>query len=362
MRNPNGFGGVAKLPGKRRNPYRARVTMGWELTPTNEPRQIYHTLGYYATRKEALLALAEYNRNPYDLATRNATFDYCFNAWTEKHRAKHPVAASGFQSLYRLCDPIKELPMIDIRLKHLQEIMDSVSDRSISLQDKLKTIFLKTFRFAMENDIVQKNYAQYVTITKTPPKQDIKNKFFTTEQIQAILDKKDTLLPFPVQRLSYVDVRPADSILVLLYTGVRIGELLSIKCSDIDLSARTIHVRGTKTKSADRIVPIHKNIIPYIQNSLANNREYLFETPAGNPYNPKQYASYIFTPFMKLIGATHTPHATRHTFISLMDKCGITADSVVLKRIVGHANSSITEHYTHKELDELLSAIDRFTL
>ena len=43
------------------------------------------------------------------------------------------------------------------------------------MQTKLKTIFLRTFKFALENDIVQKDYAQFVTITQTEAKKDVKN-------------------------------------------------------------------------------------------------------------------------------------------------------------------------------------------
>ena len=45
-----------------------------------------------------------------------------------------------------------------------------------------------------------------------------------------------------------------------------------------------------------------------------------------------------------------------------MDNCGVPAESVVLKRIVGHKNKTVTEHYTHKDITQLLAAIDKFKL
>lgn len=47
MKNPNGYGGVSKLPGNRRRPYRVRLTTGWQQEG-GKRRQKYHTLGYYA--------------------------------------------------------------------------------------------------------------------------------------------------------------------------------------------------------------------------------------------------------------------------------------------------------------------------
>lgn len=52
---------------------------------------------------------------------------------------------------------------------------------------------------------------------------------------------------------------------------------------------------------------------------------------------------------MSTLKMQHKPHDCRHTFISGMDSCGISAGSVILKRIVGHANADVTESYTHKK-------------
>ena len=66
MKNPNGYGSVVKLSGNRRKPFTARKTTGWN----DKGHPIYLTIGYYATRQEGLIALAEYNRNPYDIEQR----------------------------------------------------------------------------------------------------------------------------------------------------------------------------------------------------------------------------------------------------------------------------------------------------
>ena len=52
MKQPNGYGGISKLKGRRRKPYAVRVTTGW----TDEGKQIKKYLGYYATKKEAIKA------------------------------------------------------------------------------------------------------------------------------------------------------------------------------------------------------------------------------------------------------------------------------------------------------------------
>ena len=67
MRLPNGFGSVHKLTGNRRKPYRVRITVGWEDANDINRTQKYKTIGYFATKEEGLIALACFNKNPYDI-------------------------------------------------------------------------------------------------------------------------------------------------------------------------------------------------------------------------------------------------------------------------------------------------------
>lgn len=363
MRNPNGYGGITKLSGNRRKPFRVRVTAGWELADDMVKQKLI-TVGYFATRKEAMMALANYNTNPYDLTANKLTFADCYAGWSEKHFAKYPSVRKGLATAYKLCENIADIPMEHIRLKNLQDIMDTQANKSLSCQTRLKTVFSKTFRYALENDIVQKDYAQFVSVVQSGLKKGIADKFFTSDEIQAIWNNIDFVsdISFGKLKANSTKAKLVDSVLVLLYTGVRIGELLSIKCSDVDIDQRIIHLHGTKTAAANRVVPIHQSILSLIEHRLTASSEYLFEINAGEPIKDQTYRVHFFTPFMRHIHANHTPHATRHTFISLMDKCGVSAESVVLKRIVGHANSSVTEHYTHKDISELVAAIDKLKI
>ena len=70
MRNPNGYGSIYKLSGNRRRPWCVRITTGW----TDEAEQIKKIIGYYATRPEAIKALADYNDSPYAIDKMKITF------------------------------------------------------------------------------------------------------------------------------------------------------------------------------------------------------------------------------------------------------------------------------------------------
>lgn len=282
-----------------------------------------------------MLALAEYHKNPIDLTKKDITFSEVFALWSADYFKRSPSSRAGLVAAFKRCEEIHNMPMKDIRKIHLQGIIDGMASMSEQSQRKTITVFKMSFRYCLENDLLSKDYSQFVTISEFKPA-SVENKFFTTEELEKVL------------------ANPCDPVLMLLYTGVRVGELLGIRSEDIQLKERLIHVRGTKTKNANRLVPIHHDLVPVIARNMGG--EYLIsEHRTYNAFTRK-----IFRPYLESLGIDHTPHATRHTFISMMDKCGV--NPVTLKRIAGHSNESMTEHYTHKEQADLIEAIDALTL
>lgn len=249
------------------------------------------------------------------------------------------------------------MQMADIKKVHMQDILDGMNHMSEESQGKVKSIFKNAFKYCIENDIVTKDYSQFLVITPPKKKKAAKEKFFTAEELGAVFGSQDFAVQFPTGKKSYAELRLADTVLIMLYTGMRIGELLGVKTADVDLAQRIIHVRGTKTENADRIVPIHRELASILSKRL--DGEHLIENANGKPIKYDQYKKHFFDPYMESLGVSHTPHALRHTFVSLMDSCGVSSNSVALKRIVGHSNSNVTELYTHKDVTDLIEAIDK---
>ncbi len=84
IRNPNGYGSVYEVKGNRRKPWRARVTTGWELNKeTGNLKQELKIIGSYATKREAVDALAKYNTEKYNLDTLDLTFAEVYEKWSE---------------------------------------------------------------------------------------------------------------------------------------------------------------------------------------------------------------------------------------------------------------------------------------
>lgn len=338
MRNPNGYGSVYRLSGKRRRPFIARKTIGWD----ENGKQIYQTIGYYEKKEQALQALADFNKNPYSIESSTVTFKEIFEQWKEiKFEGISKSAINGYNAAFEICKSIHDIKFVDIRTKHMQDILRNCGKGHGTLR-KIKVLFNQLYKFAMENDIVSKDYSQYVEVGKNT--NESSRKIFTDKEIKRLFEV--------VNEMHYVD-----TILIMIYTGLRIGELLTIKVSDVDINNKII-IGGIKTDAGkNRIIPINKKILKLIEKRLANGYEYLITNENGKAIKYDNYYKEKFIPIMQQLGFNHKPHDCRHTFATLMSNAG--ADPIALQKIIGHASYETTANiYTHKDIEQLKKAVD----
>lgn len=336
MKNPNGYGSVFKLGGNRRRPWCARVTVGW----TEQGKQQFKNIGYYEEREEAMIALAQYNHDPYDLDSNKITFAEVYEKWSEEKFPKISQSnINGHKNSYNKSKSLHKMRFKMIRKTHMQRVINENEHLSSQTRQKIKTLFMQMYDFALENDIVQKNYAQFVDIGKET--KTLERKPFAPDEIEMLWANLDK---------PYVD-----TLLIMIYSGMRIGELLILTPDDVNLEERII-IGGIKTKSSiKRAIPIHKRILPLIESKM--NQKYLIENPRGNKFLYRTYHMNYFKPLMKELGMTHLPHDCRHTTATMLNNVG--ANPLIVKKILGHASTDLTEKvYTHKTNKQLVETID----
>ena len=336
MRLPNGYGSVYKLSGNRRKPWIARKT---DYIERGTGKQIYKIIGYYATKAEALQALADYNNNPYDINAAQVTFKELYEKWSEK-KYKDISDSRGYVAAFKISEPLYNMRFADIKTDHMQAVIDG-SGKNYPTLKNVKILYNQLFRYAMERDIVAKDYSKFVDIGKntlgtsrTPFTQNEINKLFKSIGI-------------------YEDV---ESVLVMIYSGLRPGELITIETENVDLVERTM-IGGIKTEAGkDRVIPINQKILPMIQTMVEKGNKYLVTDVDGKPFTYDRYRDH-FMLLMNQLGMKHRPLDCRHTFATLMGNAG--ADTVALQKIIGHASYNTTAStYTHKDIDELRKAVD----
>ena len=280
MRMPNGYGSVYKLPGHRRNPWCARKTVGWKDDPAKKKSfPIYKFIGFYPTKQEALQALANYNADPFDLNIEQMTLEELYDKWSDEHFKKVSDSnIKGVKASWKLCEKIKDMRLVDLKLDHFQKVCDDSGKNSPTLK-KLKITLGLMYDYAVMHEIVSKDkrdMIRYVDIKKAGNPNAFHRKPFSSAQIKTLWKAKDSNI--------YVSV-----ILILIYTGVRIGELLNLEKKDIHLDERWFFVKESKTESGIREVPIAEKIVPFFEYWLARDGDHLICTPDDNPFLYRNY-------------------------------------------------------------------------
>ena len=343
MKLPNGYGSVTKLTGKRRKPYMARITDGRiydeDLHGYKLNRRV---LGYYATKKEALQAVAAYNKQPYAMIDSNITFCQIYARWQARHYPNLSAAAvRSREAALKYCLPIADMRIRDIRTEALQAVIDACS-KGAATKKNICAVMHSVYEYAMQNNLVDRDYADYISIDKSDPV--IQREIFTGAEIKLLWSWKDE---WDVQVL-----------LILIYSGLRINELLMRPKADCNLDEGWIYVSKAKNKSSVRYVPIHSKIMPLLQHFYNYTSEWLVCTPTGSRVWYQDYNNRRLPLINARLGTNHRPHDTRHTFATLGHRYNL--NELTLKKIMGHTPDNITQKvYTHISVDDMRQEIEK---
>lgn len=337
MKFPNGFGSITRKKGHLRLPFMVRKTI--------DGKQTY--LASFATHKEALFFLINYNKEPHFLDGRKITFDEMYQLMANEHYAKiQKSSARNYESAYKYCVPLKNKEFRKIRLQDLQEIIYSIQRAKCgyATQHKCRQLMHNVYQYALKYEFVSTDYSKFLEIDKEPTS---KKKPFNRRQlnrIRKLISENNTYAPW------------ATIILMMCYSGVRPSEMISLKKCDVKLFQRFFIVRESKTEAGrNRVVPISRRTLPYFQMWMETEGDYLI-TENSHKLTYHRFKN-LFDKVMKLAHVRHTPHECRHTCATWLDDAG--ANEVAIRKILGHSIPGITKGvYTHKNLHELKKAID----
>lgn len=358
-RLPNGFGRITKISNQNlRNPYRAMVTVG----KTSEGRPISRILkpkGYFRTYNDAYAALVEYNKNPYDLDVE-MTLKELYDKWSVKHFEKYQSESTkrAVETGWKYCSDIENIKVRDLRIRHIRYCMEEGTFKdhhaSTALKARIRSIFIGMLDFAVEYELIDRNYAKDVNIHDKKVEHR-PHMSFSEDELALLWDSLD---------VPYVDV-----LLIQCYTGMRPQELGLIEISNVDLENGFI-VGGIKTDAGkNRVIPIHPKIHGLVAMRYKNaeniNSPYLFnclESGKKSDTTKMTYNKYLLR-FNKIIdqlnmNREHKPHDGRKTFVTMAKKAKM--DEYAIKYIVGHAINDITESiYTERQNEWLMEEVKK---
>ena len=320
MKLPNNYGSISKLSGNRRRPYMVRKSLaGKQLV-----------IGYFETKEKALQALADYNRQPAELPRENITLTTLYKQWLPHHDPNlSKSGVSSYTNAYRHIQSIATIPIQQLTYDDFQGVLDAMN-LSYASKKKVRSLINQLCKYAIKKELMQRNYGDLVTIgknTKVRP-----HKPFTRQQIN---------------KLWQLNTTETDGALILLYTGMRCGELLNLRRKDVNLKSKYLTISKSKTKAGEgRVIPIHKRILPIVERLCSQYSDLLF---------PISYTNFS-KHFNRITNGKHTTHDCRHTVATMLDRADANPNAV--RAILGHKNGDVTiKVYTHKGLRDLRRAI-----
>ena len=342
MKRPNGAGTVRKLGGKRRRPWAAVITTGWD-PETGKRQQKY--VGYYETYQEAEEALVMYRIDPTPAV--DATLGDTYREWIATKGDVSKSARYGYDMAWRLLSRLENAKIKDIRTGQLQRLIDTATKDdgtaySSGSLAKIKTVSVMIWDYAVKNDLAPKNYAKFITLPRNKRRE---KDCFTALEVQQIRDAAAAGVPW------------ADAVLIMIYSGFRISEFLSLDRFTVDLEHMTFRA-GVKTDAGrNRLVPIHPCILPYVRSRLAQGGERMICKRDGTHMGQWTFRTNYYYPVLERIGVRKlNPHCTRHTFATMLAEARVPA--VEIQRLLGHAQYSTTANtYTHLDVDALRDAV-----
>lgn len=338
MRNPNGYGSIKRLSGNRRRPFVFVISVGGKQKPVE----------YFSTQVEAEIFQADYNKLHFhrSLPDHRVTLAELYYRWLPAHTANTAPSQSTLDSYSNSFKHLSQLhyePVQNLKYADYQKIIDSMrkSGLSYSSLKKVRSLISLLEKYAVKIELINKCYAPLLSIGKNRPVRP--HRPFSRQKINRLW--------------SHCDEPGVDTVLILLYTGMRVGEMLHLQKSDVNLRHGYIRITRSKTVSGIRTIPIHHRIIPLISKRMKFLGSNLITDSEGKPYNYSRYCI-LWREVMYSINADgHTTHDCRHTVATLLDNSG--ANETAKRRILGHAGGDVTERvYTHKGLRQLRKCIE----
>lgn len=281
--------------------------------------------------------------------------EYLLFVRVEKGLAKNSLESYGRDlAKLRVWSEKNGLDLLKLTRNDLREWLMDLSRASISENSKRRLISAVRgfYKFLMIDGHITSNPAELLDV---PKKGLYLPKFLNKTEIDMLLGEPD------VSTESGLCDR---AIIELMYAcGLRVSEVVGLRVRDIELDSGTLTCIGKGSKT--RRVPVGKSAIEWLKSYLALRRrienievDNLFVTPLGRPLN-RQIIHKLISAYADKCGLEGvSPHTLRHTFATHLVQNR--ADIRSVQQMLGHADISTTQIYTHMTDEHLKKAYENF--
>lgn len=330
-RRPGGTGCIKKRTDKtRKKPY--------------EVRKNGEAIGSFETKEAAQKFLDKLNGKPQMANAINWTLDDVHEFWLNREYLELDADTKGsYDNAWKKFGKIKNLKMRDVNTETVQVIVDEAKDKkqSRSTQEKIRSVYSLLCQVAMEKDIIDRNYADFLRLGA---QEAVQRDVFTPEEIDLVVKDAATCDTSKI-------------IAILLYTGLRISELMQMPLDCVNMD-RWFFRHGIKTEAGrERLVPILPTIQPFVRYFVGcATGPTLLSGYEGNQ-TVQNFRRRDYYPALERLGIRTPdrpmrPHSCRYTLATRSHSADVDDDS--LRKIMGHADYNVTSDiYIQPDLDKL---------
>jgi len=240
--------------------------------------------------------------------------------------------------------PLLQVERVDVE-RYLAARFPQVKPRSIS---RLMASMRRLYRYAVRENKIVSDPTLQIASPKLPRNLP---KSLGEDEVVALLNVPDTS--------QLIGLRDRAMLETLYATGLRVSELVNLKVSEVSLDMGVVRVMGKGSK--ERLVPLGEEALDWIRRYLGQSRplilerrlsESLFVTQRGEAMT-RQAFWYLIKRYALLAGIAKpmSPHVLRHAFATHLLNHG--ADLRVVQMLLGHADISTTQIYTHVARERL---------
>lgn len=350
---PQSQGTITKLSGQRANPYWARLPADYSSgIPVRESVGCYPT---YAAAAEAL-SKALYTPEQVEKKQESVTLQNIYDRFIASHYFENlsKSAQGSHRTAWTYLSQCATMPVSSINRDTFQGPIDEMRNNGLKRETMAKARNLASLlcKEAMGLGLMMVNYGQLVQLPRVDTEPA---KPFSTDQISRIWSAADN------------GDKDAMTVLVLIYTGMRPGELLSTDIAKhLNVDGPYWFIRhGSKTVAGrNRIIPIPKILHRVIEQLVdGRNSGPLIAAEQGGFWRVDNWRPRRFNKLVTRLGLEgHTPYSCRHTYADLQKRKQVSPE--VMMRIMGHADYSTTvEKYqttTDEDIARICAAADGF--
>ena len=302
------------------------------------------------------------------------TYKYWLLDWLENY-IKPSAKIRTYERYFQICalhiiPALGDYRLADISVMELQKFISQMLTNGNHKTGKgLSANFVNTVISVLQNSL---KTAHLIGITPEYVANKIKRPKTVEKQVECFSVAEQKKIE---QYVLYCKKDKMFGVVLCLYTGLRIGELLALTWSDIDFGkgllfvSKTCHdthdgqnhtriIDSPKTVNSRRVIPLPKQILPLLKNlKKRSNCEYII-ADGDKPVFVRSYQR-TFELLLKKLGIAHKGfHSLRHTFATRALECGM--DVKTLSELLGHKNATVTlNRYAHSLLEHKTDMMNR---